>query len=69
MAVMTPTEEGPMSVQIVRFTTHETDVPSVEAVENPLPGIPECRVYQQELARWVAEPPRPQPVTVVGEYA
>jgi hypothetical protein len=40
-----------------------------DGVENPLPGIPECRAYQQRLAQWVAEPPRPQPVTVVGAYA
>lgn len=40
-----------------------------DGVENPLPGIPECRVYQQRLAQWVAEPPAPQPVTVVGSYA
>jgi hypothetical protein len=40
-----------------------------EGVENPLPVIPECRAYQQRLAQWVAEPPRPQPVTVVAGYA
>jgi hypothetical protein len=40
-----------------------------DGVQNPLPGIPECRAYQQALAQWVAEPPVPQPVTVVGEYA
>ncbi|TWF75548.1 hypothetical protein FHX44_111432 [Pseudonocardia hierapolitana] len=40
-----------------------------DGVDNPLLGIPECRAYQKELARWVAEPPRPQPVTVVGAYA
>jgi hypothetical protein len=96
-----------MTVQIVRFTTGETDVPEVEAavaemvaaihraqppgtrfaswkladgvtflnvleladgVENPLPAIAECRAFQQRLPRWVAQPPRPQPVTVVGSY-
>lgn len=40
-----------------------------DGVENPMPGIPECRAYQQKLEQWVAEPPRPQPVTVVGTYA
>lgn len=40
-----------------------------DGAENPLPGIPECRAYQQRLAQWVAEPPQPQPVTVVGAYA
>ena len=40
-----------------------------EGAENPLPGIPECRAYQQQIAQWVAEPPRPQPVTVVAGYA
>lgn len=37
-------------------------------VENPLPGIPECRAFQQRLPSWVVEPPTPQPVTVVGSY-
>jgi hypothetical protein len=40
-----------------------------EGVENPLPVIPECRAYQQRIAQWVAEPPRPQAVTVVAGYA
>jgi hypothetical protein len=40
-----------------------------EGVENPLPGIPECRAYQQKLVQWLAEPPSPQPVSVVGAYA
>jgi hypothetical protein len=40
-----------------------------EGVENPMPGIAECRAYQQMLAHWVAEPPSPQPVSVVGTYA
>jgi hypothetical protein len=40
-----------------------------DGVDNPLPAIPECREYQQQLVRWVAEPPRPQPVTVVASYA
>jgi hypothetical protein len=41
-----------------------------EGVDNPLPGIPEARDYQQKLRDWVVgEPPVPQPLTVVGEYA
>jgi hypothetical protein len=40
-----------------------------EGVENPLPGIPECRAFQQQLPRWATEPPSPQPVSVVGTYA
>ena len=40
-----------------------------DGVDNPLPGIPECRAYQQRLAQWVGEPPSPQPGTVVGSYA
>ena len=97
-----------MSVQVVRFTAREADVPAVETaieamvaaihraqpqgtrfascklademtflnvleladgVDNPLPGIPECRAFQQQLAGWVDGPaPAPQPITVVGSH-
>lgn len=39
-----------------------------EGVENPMPNIAECRAFQQQLPVWAAEPPTPQPVTVIGSY-
>lgn len=39
-----------------------------EGVPNPLPEIPECRAFQQQLPRWTVEPPTPQPVAVIGSY-
>jgi hypothetical protein len=39
-----------------------------DGVENPLPGIPEARALQQQMAVWAAEPVAPEPVTVVGSY-
>ena len=40
-----------------------------DGVENPLPGIPEARAFQQRLAgRVVGDPPVPRPVDVVGAY-
>ncbi|MFF5992678.1 hypothetical protein [Prauserella flavalba] len=39
-----------------------------EGVDNPLPGIPECRAYQQRIPEWALEPSGPQPVTVLGSY-
>lgn len=96
-----------MTVQIVRFTTTEAEVPAVDAalggviaaldearpagtryaagrladgvsyllvleldegVENPLPGIPEARAFQQRLPEWAGGPVAPEPVTVVGSY-
>lgn len=96
-----------MTVQIVRFTTTEAEVPGIDAavggviaaldrdrptgmryaaarladgvsyllvlelddgVENPLPGIPEARAFQQRLPEWAGGPVAPEPVTVVGAY-
>jgi hypothetical protein len=39
-----------------------------EGVENPLPSLPEFQELQQSLQAWLAEPPTPEPHTVVGSY-
>ncbi|WP_406286679.1 hypothetical protein [Embleya sp. NBC_00896] len=39
-----------------------------EGVENPLRGIPECLEFQRRLPNWLAEPPAPETVTVLGSY-
>jgi hypothetical protein len=37
-------------------------------VENPLPALPEFREFQDSLAQWLAGPPTPEPLTVIGSY-
>jgi hypothetical protein len=39
-----------------------------EGVDNPLPGLPEFRAFQEGLRQWIAEPPISEPVTVIGSY-
>jgi hypothetical protein len=39
-----------------------------DGVENPLPALPEFRELQESLSGWVAEPPTPEQLTVVGSY-
>ncbi|WP_201363508.1 hypothetical protein [Dictyobacter formicarum] len=39
-----------------------------EGVENPLPSLPEFREFQENLKNWMAEPPIPEQLTVVGSY-
>ena len=37
-------------------------------VDNPLPGLPAFREFQENLKNWVAEPPVPEQMEVVGSY-
>lgn len=40
-----------------------------DTTENPLPGLPAARMFQDSLTRWVVgEPPRPEPLEVIGSY-
>jgi hypothetical protein len=39
-----------------------------EGVENPLPTIAEFRDFQAGLGTWLAAPPVPDQMTVVGSY-
>jgi hypothetical protein len=39
-----------------------------DGVENPLPALPEYRAFQENLKNWMAEPPIPEPLTVIGSY-
>ncbi len=36
--------------------------------DNPLPGIPEAREFQENLKRWVVGGYAPEPVALVGSY-
>ncbi len=38
------------------------------AADNPLPQIPAFREFQEGLKQWIAEPPLPEQLTVVGAY-
>ncbi|HEX5120980.1 MAG TPA: hypothetical protein VFW65_37830 [Pseudonocardiaceae bacterium] len=37
-------------------------------IENPLPGIEAFREFQENLKGWLAEPPVPDQLQVIGEY-
>jgi hypothetical protein len=39
-----------------------------EGVDNPLPAVAEFREFQASLPGWLAEPPTPEQLTVVGSY-
>jgi hypothetical protein len=39
-----------------------------DGAENPLAAVPAFREFQQGLANWLAEPPLPEQLTVVGSY-
>ena len=39
-----------------------------DGVDNPLPAIPAFREFQENLKNWIAEPPTPEPLEVVGTY-
>lgn len=39
-----------------------------DGVDNPLPALAEFRDFQERLKAWVAEPPKPDQMTVVGSY-
>jgi hypothetical protein len=39
-----------------------------DGVDNPLPTIAAFREFQANLQQWLAEPPSPEQLTVVGSY-
>lgn len=39
-----------------------------DGVENPLLSLPAFSEYQEMLKGWIAEPPTPEQLTVVGSY-
>jgi hypothetical protein len=39
-----------------------------DGVENPLPRVAEFREFQENVTRWIAEPPVPEQLTVIGSY-
>ncbi|TVT57405.1 hypothetical protein FNH05_07455 [Amycolatopsis rhizosphaerae] len=39
-----------------------------EGIENPLPALPAFREFQENLRGWLAGPPSPEPMRVIGSY-
>jgi hypothetical protein len=39
-----------------------------EGTENPLPQLAAFREFQENLKGWLAEPPAPEQLTVIGDY-
>lgn len=39
-----------------------------DATNNPLPTVPAFQEFQANLPNWLAEPPSPEQLTVVGSY-
>jgi hypothetical protein len=39
-----------------------------DGVDNPLAALPAFREFQENLERWLAEPPVPERLEVVGSY-
>jgi hypothetical protein len=39
-----------------------------DGIDNPLPTVPEFRQFQDNLKHWIAEPPIPEQLTVIGSY-
>ncbi|MEX5632169.1 hypothetical protein [Parafrankia sp. FMc2] len=39
-----------------------------EGIDNPLPRMPEFLQFQENLKEWLAEPPVPDQVAVIGDY-
>lgn len=39
-----------------------------EGIDNPLPKVPEFLEFQENLRGWLAEPPAPEQLTVIGDY-
>ena len=39
-----------------------------EGIDNPLPALPEFREFQAGLARWLAEPPVQEQLSIAGSY-
>jgi len=39
-----------------------------DGVDNPLPSVPAFREFQENLKQWIAEPPVPEHLTVIGSY-
>lgn len=39
-----------------------------DGADNPLPGLPAFAEFQEDLKKWMAEPPVVEQMTVVGSY-
>jgi hypothetical protein len=39
-----------------------------DGVDNPLPALPAFQEFQENLKKWISEPPAVEPLTVIGDY-
>jgi hypothetical protein len=39
-----------------------------DGADNPLAAVPEFREFQENLKGWIAAPPTPEQLTVIGSY-
>jgi hypothetical protein len=39
-----------------------------DGIDNPLLAVPEFREFQENLRKWIIEPPLPDQLTVLGSY-
>ena len=39
-----------------------------DGIDNPLPTVLAFRKFQENLKNWIAEPPTPEPLEVIGTY-
>jgi hypothetical protein len=56
------------SCRLAGTTTFVILLQHTDGIENPLPGVPEFKEFQANLPNWLAKPPVPEQLTVVGSY-
>lgn len=56
------------SCRVAGSTTFVILLQFADGIENPLPGVPEFKEFQANLPDWLAKPPAPEQLTVVGSY-
>jgi hypothetical protein len=56
------------STKLADGVTFVAIVEVADGVENPLPGLPEYREFQEKLDDWRVGPPVPEPAEVVASY-
>ena len=56
------------SCRLTGSTTFVILLQFADGIENPLPAVPEFNEFQASLPNWLAKPPVPEQLTVVGSY-
>jgi hypothetical protein len=57
-----------MSTRLPDGVTYVALLQIEDGVDNPLPQIAAFREFQSKLGQWLAEPPSPEQLTVIGAY-